>query len=316
MSKIAKNKIIIISGPTATGKTGLSIEIAKKYGAEVINFDSLLFYKEISIGNAKPSIEEMDGVIHHLVSTHSIGSPLNAADFSRLCVPLINKILESEKIPILVGGSGFYLQTILRGMYDSPSSSIEVTKKSDELYASSGITAFLELLKHNDPKSLESIHVNDHYRIRRAVEHFWSTGLAFSKAREQMKMKEADSPPVIHNWDILHLYLDVPKEEHWEIIQKRSNLIFKSGLINEVEGILQQGFSGQEKPLKSIGYKQAISYIKGETHSQEEAIELTSIATRQLAKAQRTWFSKVKKSTYNPLEEREKIHHDVSKFIS
>lgn len=310
-----KRKLIIISGPTATGKTSLGIELAKIHHGEVVNFDSLLFYKEISIGTAKPTIEEMQEIPHHLVSVESISNPLNAADFLNKVIPIINDIFNRGKTPILSGGSGFYLQAVLNGMYDSPTTDDQILKKSDDLYEASGITPFIDILNLNDPISMQQLHPNDHYRIRRAVEHFWSTGEAFSIAKDKMKEKLQQSPPTIYQWDYFHIYLDIEKAKHWEIIEQRAKEMFKNGLIQEVKNLFDLGFSGEEKPLKSIGYKQAIQFINGEFRTIEEAIERTIIATRQLAKSQRTWFAKVEKNSYNRLVDMEKIKNDVLHFI-
>ena len=184
-----QNKIIVISGPTATGKTSTSIKIAKEVDAEIINFDSLVFYKEITIGTAKPTPQEMEGIIHHLVGTQSILEPINAADFMKMAIPLINEIHQRDKVVILVGGSGFYLQAVLNGMYDSITTTPDITEKSDSLYLSEGITPFRKILKDVDQISFERYHENDHYRIRRAVEHYWMSGVPFSEAREKMKEK-------------------------------------------------------------------------------------------------------------------------------
>lgn len=309
-------KICIISGPTASGKTSTSIKLAKKFGGEIINFDSLLFYKELTIGTAKPTLSEQAGIPHHMIDVRSISNPMNAADFRNEALPLLEKFLNENKQIYLVGGSGFYLQALIYGMYESPTTPSEITYESNELYKESGITPFVEILSKNDPKSLESLHENDHYRIRRAAEHFLTTGTPFSEAQAQMK-KEREIPFYEKmNWKLHHIYLDLPKPEHFEIIQKRTSHMFEQGLLDEVKALLSKGFTGEEKPLKSIGYKEALRFLKSNDYTLNQAQEDINIATRQLAKSQRTWFKKWDKLTYHPLLDQDKISHDFNKFIN
>jgi tRNA dimethylallyltransferase len=310
-------KVIVVSGPTASGKTDLSVELATSFGGEVVNFDSLLLYKEINIGTAKPTLEERKSVPHHMIDVRSISNPMNAADYAREAHPLIEKLLSEKKLVILTGGSGFYLQALLKGMYDSPTTPVEITKKSDELYEKEGITPFLDILRTHDLKSYERYHNNDHYRIRRAVEHWWTTGSPLSQAREQKdeENKTLDNPSV-HPWNIYHAYLDLSKEEHLKIIEKRTDKMLANGLIQEVENLLQSGFTGEEKPLQSIGYKETLDFIRGDFKTLEECRERIIISTRQLAKSQRTWFKKDSfKEIYHPLEERDQLFLQVEKFL-
>lgn len=311
-----KTKIIVISGPTATGKTEISLKLAKLHDALIINFDSLLFYKEISIGTAKPSLEDQQGVPHFMLDSHSIFEPINAADYFKQVIPLIRDLSKQKKPLILVGGSGFYLQTVLNGMFESTTSPKEVLDKSQKLYDNDGIEPFLEILKVHDHASFERYHENDHYRIRRAVEHWWSTKQPFSQSREELQHKNNEAPPIKYDWDVTHLYLDLPKLIHWDIIQERTKKMLSNGLVEEVKSLLDNGATGEEKPLKSIGYLEAIKYLRGEIESEEALVERISISTRQLAKAQRTWFKKVEKLSYNPLEDWDKIEIHVNEFLS
>ncbi|MCT4641133.1 MAG: tRNA (adenosine(37)-N6)-dimethylallyltransferase MiaA [Bacteriovoracaceae bacterium] len=308
-------KIIVISGPTASGKTSTSIELAKLFNAEIVNFDSLVFYKEISIGTAKPTEKEMQGIAHHLVGTQSIKSAINAADFQEKAIPIINEIHSRNKHVILVGGSGFYLQTLLKGMYKGGSTSKETLNKSNSLYAKEGITPFLEFLKENDPKSFERYHKNDHYRIRRAVEFFWQTNSMFSKQREKMGTYELESPTIQNNWDIFHCYLDIPKEDHFEIIAQRTLQMVENGLIEEVKSLLETGYSSHLKPLQAIGYKETVDYINGKFSNIKEYMQRISISTRQLAKSQRTWFNKVEKTSFHPIDDKDLIKEQVRIFL-
>ena len=309
--------MIVISGPTASGKTDLSVELANHFGGEIVNFDSLLFYKEINIGTAKPTLLEMGTVPHHMINIRSISGPMNAADFAKEAFPIIDKLLNDGKNVFLVGGSGFYLQALLKGMYDSPTTPSDILDKSDQLFKEEGIEVFRRILFDNDPKSYERYHSNDHYRIRRAVEHFWTTGSTLSSAREMKDLSNsALNNPSIHNWDLLHIYLDIPKAEHAQIIKLRTERMLQSGLIEEVQGLLRNGFSGLEKPLQSIGYKEAIKYISGGYQNLSECQDQIIISTRQLAKSQRTWFNRDQsKIKFHPLEERKEIFLQVNNFL-
>lgn len=311
-------KVIVISGPTASGKTELAVELALKYGGEVVNFDSLLLYKEINIGTAKPTLEERKAVPHHMIDVRSISNPMNAADYAREAYPLVKNLLEEKKVVLLAGGSGFYLQALLKGMYDSQTTPSKVANNSDDLYEREGIKPFLEILRAHDVKSLERYHENDHYRIRRAVEHWWTTGLPMSEAREAKNLSnEKLDRPTIHDWELLHIYLDIPKEEHLKIIQKRTDNMLQNGLIDEINDLLSMGFTGLEKPLQSIGYKEALGFIFGIYKSMNECRDRIVISTRQLAKSQRTWFKRDRfKKAYHPLEERHDIFLQVGKFLN
>jgi tRNA dimethylallyltransferase len=307
--------LVVICGPTATGKTKVSIDLAKRFSAQVVNFDSLCFYSELLIGTARPSQAEMGDIPHHLFGFQSISKPLNAKSFCDLAIPIIQEIHAQGDLPILVGGSGFYLQALLNGMYESTTSPKEIIQKSDELYHEQGIDAFVDILQKKDPESVRQLHLNDHYRIRRAVEYFWTTGEPISISREKMPRSNTLSRASKLNWNVRIIYLDLPKPLHWEIIRQRADAMVENGLIQEVEALLSHGFTGDEKPLRSIGYKETINYLKGGFHGIEEYKERLFINTRRLAKAQRTWFGKVDKFSFNPLEDDLKIENNIRSFI-
>ena len=310
-------KVVIVSGPTATGKTDLAVKLASTFGGEVVNFDSLLLYKEVTIGTAKPTLSERQSVPHHLIDVRSIANPMNAADYAKVALPVVEKILSENKVVYLVGGSGFYLQALIKGMYDSPTTPQEISQKSDELYKEQGIAPFLKILSENDPESFKRYHENDHYRVRRAVEHWWANGTRLSEERlkkdnENKELRDAG----VRNWEILHIHLDVPKDEHLEIITKRTKKMLSSGLIEEVKQILENGFTGGEKPLQSIGYKEVLDYLQGVHKNISECEERIIISTRQLAKSQRTWFKKdISRKVFHPVEQKDEILTVVETFL-
>lgn len=310
-------KVIVVSGPTACGKTKIAIDLAEQFNAEVVNFDSLLLYQEISIGTAKPTPHEMRGIPHHMISVASITHPMNASEYAKHALPIIAEILGRNKNVILTGGSGFYLQALLKGMYDSPTTPSHILKKSEDLYEQEGISPFLEILKISDLASFKMYHENDHYRVRRAVEHFWTHGTPLSLARTQKDDENENLPQGnIHGWDLLHIYLNIPRVEHFEIIQRRTQVMLQDGLLDEVRSLLNSKFTGLEKPLQSIGYKESLEYIRGEITSVEDLIERINISTRQLAKSQRTWFNRDKeKFEFHPLSQRDELFKKVSEFL-
>ena len=310
-----KNIVCVISGPTASGKTKTSLEMARSFGGDIVNFDSLLFYKELNIGTAKPDSREREQVPHHLMDIRSASDPLNAADYSRMAERKILDLHQQNKIVYLTGGSGFYLQALLFGMFDSATVDAATRERSEALYKEKGIEPFLATLKKEDPVCAAQYHENDHYRIRRAVEHFWTQGTKFSEERAKMlRDREKNSRVQKLGWQLFHVYLDIPKETHFEIVQTRTRAMIQDGLVKEVEGLLNKGFTGAEKPLQSIGYKETLQHLQG-LFSKEELIEKIDISTRQLAKAQRTWFKKVKKNQYNPLLNKETILKDFDTFL-
>tara|TARA_Y100000780_G_scaffold226709_1_gene241319 strand:- start:142817 stop:143761 length:945 start_codon:yes stop_codon:yes gene_type:complete len=312
-----KNIVCIISGPTASGKTDTSIKLCNRLKeAEIVNFDSLLFYKELNIGTAKPTIEEMGACPHHMIDIRSAKEPINAADYEKMALPIIQDIHSRDKAVILTGGSGFYLQALLYGMFESETVKPEIRERSNKLYTDQGIGPFLEILKENDHDSFKQYHENDHYRIRRAVEHWWTVGTKFSLERDRMmSQRETNSNFNKLGWNLFHIYLNPPKDEHFEIIQKRTNSMLESGLVNEVKDLLDNGFTGREKPLLSIGYKETSMFLQGQLN-EDELRERINISTRQLAKAQRTWFKKVEKNEYNPLVDQEQIISDFEIFLN
>ncbi len=311
-----KNKLILVTGPTASGKTQFSIEIALNLSlaqkVEIVNFDSILFYQELNIGSAKPTKEEQKNIPHHLIDIVSISNSLNANHFIHLAKEKINELFSQQKVVILVGGSAFYLRALLKGMYEE--NSTDLVKKK---YAGQGIDYVIEYLKINDPKSLEQLHVNDHYRLIRAYEFHLNNGSAISLQKSKTDNEEPyNFNQNIFNAEILNFYLDLDKELHYKLILERTKKMLAQGLVNEVENILKIHPAGL-KPLQSIGYKETIDYIKGFIKNENELINLISIATRQLAKSQRTFFKKIApKILVNPLEDKSNFMRIAEDFIN
>lgn len=317
------NKLIVISGPTASGKTSTSIKLAKEISAKnipvaIVNFDSLLFYQEITIGTAKPTISERENIRHELVDIVSINSPLNASDFVQMAKVKIDQLFKENFVVILVGGSAFYLRALLKGMYEAKTPDPLLRKKIEDLYQAEGITPFVEFLKAHDPESLQQLHINDHYRLQRAYEFYQITGTKISEQKKQLDEKSPyDFNEIVHDWNLLHFYLDLPKDQHQKIIEARTRKMIDDGLIEEVKQILNNGYPKNLKPLESIGYKETIDYLDQKYPTLEDCIERIVISTRQLAKSQRTFFKKIEpKIECNPLRDFPLISERTFKFLS
>jgi tRNA dimethylallyltransferase len=317
-------KLIIISGATATGKTGLSIELAKKVSAElsqpveIVNFDSLYFYKELNIGTAKPTSEEMSGVPHHLIDIISAKEDFNTSHFVEVAEQLIEQKLSAGTHLILTGGSAFYLRALIKGMYESQTIDESIKNEASELMAKEGISPIRDYLSQHDPESYEKLHENDHYRLIRAYEHHRMTGNPISEQKDQFdELNPYDfSVNKRPEWNFIHFYLEIEKEKHLEIIKKRTHQIFNSGLIDEVKSLSDSGYAAELKPLKSIGYKEAFSYLSNEFSSLAECQERVMISTRQLAKSQKTFFKKITpKVSINPLTDANKLFEQALRFI-
>ena len=311
------NTILIISGATAVGKTALSIRLGQELklqqniSLEVVNFDSLLFYRELFIGTARPNPKQMASIPHHLIGQVSITEDFNAADFIRQANHVIAQIHSRGNIPLLVGGSGFYLRALVKGMWEMKKTNADIRQWVRRQYQAQGISTLIDILKDKDPESLKTIHPNDHYRLARACEYVLETGEAISIKKKQTEDDPFDFSYHPHkDTTFLHFHLEMEREHHQNQIKNRTEKILESGLLEEIRQLLQAGFTGQERPLQSIGYKEGIDYLQGRIKSTQELLERIVISTRQLAKSQRTFFKKISpKHTILPEEKNRIIPH-------
>lgn len=317
-------KTIIVSGPTGCGKTSTSIEIGKKLKANgiesvIVNFDSLCFYKELNIGTAKPTKEERAQHPHSLIDIVSIQDDFNSSHFINLAEQEIEKLHSNGIIPILVGGSAFYLRALVKGMYETEATPDSIKKEIEEIAKKDRLPGLVKKLEELDPQAMEALHPNDEYRITRALEHCMTTGQKWS---EQKKLKDEIDPYDLENnidkdWEIFHIYLNLSKEEHYPLIENRARKMVESGLVEEVQKLLKQGYTGEEKAMGSIGYKEVVAWLGEETQNKESLIDQIFIHTRQLAKSQRTFFNKIHpKIEFHPLHDQEKVQSEALKFAT
>lgn len=276
-----KERLIAIVGPTAVGKTKASIELAKAVNGEIINGDSMQVYKEMDIGTAKPTHQEMDGIPHHLFDFLEPTENYSAANFQALAKPLVTEINQNGKMPILVGGTGLYVKALthdyeFRGTDSDP----DYRAKLERLVEEKGQQTVYDQLKAVDPNTADTIHPNNVRRVIRALEIYHTTGIPPGGHPDE---KEQDS-----SYHLITIGLSMEREMLYERINKRVDQMVQTGLFEEAERLYNKGVRNCQS-VQAIGYKEIYSYLEGEL-SKEESIQLLKRNTRRFAKRQFTWF--------------------------
>ena len=302
-----KQKIIIITGPTATGKTDLAVNFALDLDGEVVNCDSMQVYRGMDIGTAKPSPEEKKDIPHHLLDVVNPDEEFNASIYREYAIPVIRDILERKKVCFVVGGTGLYIKSLLGGLFECPPNDPEIRKRILLEYDKVGREVLYERLKRLDPVSAENIHPNDKVRITRALEVIELTDRPFSVLASDHSFKDRKFTP-------LKICLYHERKVLYERINMRSKKMFESGLIEETETLLQKGYSPGLKPLKSIGYRHAIEYLQNRM-SYDDSIELLQRDTRRYAKRQITWFNADSEMLWFYPDNTDEIGKKIKEFI-
>lgn len=282
-----KRPLIILTGPTAVGKTHLSIALAKAVNGEIISADSMQVYQQMDIGTAKIRPEEMDGVVHHLVDVLSPMEEFNIVKFQTMAKACMEEIYRKGKIPVLVGGTGFYIQAVLYDIdFTQTCEDKEYRKQLWDYAKEEGEEALHHLLAQKDPKAAKEIHPNNVKKVIRALEFYESTGQQISKHNEEQRKKE--SP-----YQFLYFVLNQDREILYERIEKRIDQMIEEGLVDEVKALKDQGCHRDMVSMKGLGYKEILAYLDGEM-SLAEATDLLKKETRHFAKRQLTWFRREK----------------------
>lgn len=277
-----KDKIIVIVGPTAVGKTALSIELAKSFNGELINGDSMQVYRGLDIGTAKVTEKEAEGLPHHLIDIKDPGDPFTVSDFKEAASQKITEITEKGKLPIIVGGTGLYIESLLfdisHGGEAKPNQAFR--DEMDSLAREEGREALHEKLREKDPVSAELIHPNNVRRVIRALEVMHETGHPFSKYQSEKKKEPL--------YEAFVIGLTTDRSVLYDRINRRVDQMIDSGLVDEAEKLIRQ-VPEDAQSLKGIGYKELIPYIQGRMPL-EEAVETIKQHSRNYAKRQLTWF--------------------------
>ena len=280
-----KIKILAVVGPTASGKTAVAVELAKRLGGEVISCDSMQIYRRRDIGTAKPTREEMSGIVHHLIDAVEPDAPFSCAEYVTRAAQAAKEITARGKLPILCGGTGLYLDRFLCGEMEETQAD-EALRASLFAYAESeGIEALHARLRAVDPESADAIHPNNVKRVVRALEIYEQTGIP--KSEFDRRSQVVESP-----YDATVIGLFYPRREVlYERINRRVDIMLADGLLEETERLMQEGvFEVNQTAAQAIGYKELLGYFDG-NETLTEAAENLKTATRRYAKRQITWFS-------------------------
>lgn len=284
-------KVVVICGPTASGKTSLSIELAKKINGQIISADSMQIYDEMDIGTAKPTKEEMQGIKHYLIGNVKPTNRYSVSEYKKDATNAIEETIQDNKFPIIVGGTGLYVNSLIYGIdYPEIETDLEYRKKLEEIAEKEGLNKLYNMAKEIDEKAMEKISPNDQKRILRVLEIYNQTG----KTKTELEIESRKNGV---KYDFRVFAIDMPREILYERINKRVDIMFENGLLEEVKRLYKKYGEELYTSIQAIGYKEVIDYINGK-YTKEEMIEKIKMETRRYAKRQLTWFRKIENITW------------------
>ena len=291
----SKKKLIVLTGPTAVGKTDLSIRLAKKVGGEIISADSMQVYRRMNIGTAKIRPEEMDGVRHHLIDILEPEESFNAFLFKEYAKKAADEIWERNNIPIIVGGTGFYIQTLLYDIEFAQNDENDgIRDELYRLYEEKGAGYMHELLREIDPDYAAEVHENNVKKVIRAIEFYRQTGCRMSE--HNAVQRERISP-----YNFAYFVLSDDRKLLYDRIDRRIDKMLEEGLVDEVKALLAEGLKRDSVSMQGLGYKEIAAYLSGEI-SLDEAVYILKRDTRHFAKRQLTWFRREKEVEFVELD--------------
>ena len=304
-----KIPLVVVCGATASGKTSLAINIAKKFNGEVVSADSMQIYKFMDIGTAKPTKEEMDGVVHHKIDIVTPDINFSVAEYCSMAHSVIKDINERGKLPILAGGTGLYINSVVNDVKFEEAEQNEALRLELEDYAKTkGAEALHRILEESDPVSADKIHANNIKRVIRAIEVFRTTGEKLSEHNEKSKEIISRYSPIMMEilWD---------REELYERIDRRVDIMIEQGLETETKKLYEMGYTKDLTSMQGIGYKEMFQYFDGEW-SFDEAVDKIKQYSRNYAKRQNTWFKRDERITrLSPKEDYLKKVYNMLNFI-
>lgn len=306
------DNIICIAGPTASGKTALAVELAKVTGGEVVSCDSMQIYRYMDIGTAKPTLEEMQGIPHYMLSIADPDEDFSVSRYCELANPIVEDILNRGKTAIIAGGTGLYMDALIRGNTFAPFPSTGVRERLEAQADKDGMEYMLSLLQSIDPDSAARLHLADRKRIIRALEVYYETGETITKHNRRTQLIPPRYNPV---WFALE---DEDRQDLYERIDRRVGTMLEIGLMDEIRALIDRGIPEKCTAMQAIGYKEFLGALKGEI-TVEEAADQVRQASRNYAKRQLTWFRRNKAIHWlrrKPGENTEEILHKARQVLA
>lgn len=303
-----KRTVIVIVGPTASGKTSLSIEVAKKINGEIVSADSMQIYKGMDIATAKPTVDEMQNIPHHLISIIDSDETFSVAAYKERALEAISDIFERNSIPVVVGGTGFYIDTLIKNTTFFDFENGDQRERLQKRLSLDGIEKLYSELQQIDPETAEKLHLNDTKRIMRALEVYYATGKTISLQEELSHEKESE-----YNWFVIGLTSE-NRDVLYDRINRRVDIMVENGLLNEAEDFF--GSTKSTTAKQAIGYKELKPYFDG-VMTLEEATENLKRETRRYAKRQLTWFRRNKNINWINIENKssEEIFNEATDLL-
>jgi tRNA dimethylallyltransferase len=281
-SVLKKPKVIVICGPTGIGKTAVGIELAEKFGGEIVSADSMQIYRYMDIGTAKPTVEEKRRIPHHMIDIVDPDEDYDAVQFSKQARAIIAELHNRDRLPFVVGGTGFYIKALLHGIFQSEPVNPQIRNRLKQESEENGSDFLFERLKEIDPSAAGRIHPNDSYRIIRALETIESSGKTISEHHQNHGF--ADDP-----FTALKIGLQLDRQNLYARIDERVDLMIEAGIVEEVTKLLEMGYTAELKSMQSIGYRHVVEFLE-EKLSWDECVRTLKRDTRRFAKRQFTWF--------------------------
>lgn len=285
-----KPKVIVICGPTASGKTALSIELAKKIDGQIVSADSMQIYKDMDIGSAKPTKDEIDGIKHYMIDFVSPDTRYSVADYQKQASEAIEEILKNKKVPIVVGGTGLYVDSLIYGIeYKEMELDKEYRQYLEKIVDTEGLEKLYNMAEKIDKEAMQTISINDKKRILRVLEIYHQTGK--TKTEQDIESRKNE---VKYDYKVFAINMD--REILYDRINKRVDIMLQNGLIQEVQNLIKK-YKQYPTAMQALGYKEIKQYLEGEL-TKQEAIEKIKQETRRYAKRQLTWFRKNKQTVW------------------
>lgn len=281
------DKIICVVGPTASGKTAMAVELAKRYNGEVLSCDSMQLYRHMDIGTAKPTVEEMEGIPHHMIDVLEPDEVFSVGRYVEMAEPILQDILARGKTCVICGGTGLYVDSLIAGRTFAPYPETGRRQELEALAGEKGIEAVIALLREFDPVSAETLHPGNKRRIIRAAEVYLETGKTITQHNLETQAVPPKYEPVWLGLDFTH------RAELYARIDRRVDLMMEQGLLQEIENLLARGVPASATSLQAIGYKEPMAALRGEM-TMEQAVEKIKQESRRYAKRQLTWFRRNK----------------------